>query len=115
MTELGFARTGSDPCVYVKHPGVDLLLTAVYVDDLIIASRNLASINEFKRQISVHFQMNDLGKINQCLGTRICQTPSEIRMDQTTAISDALCSFGMSDCKSVSTPLVPNTIYKPRS
>lgn len=58
--------THADPCVY--HDKGNQVLLLVYVDDIIIASRDGTAIKRLKAELSKIFTIKDLGKFKYCLG-----------------------------------------------
>ena len=70
MESGNFKQCTADPCVFVRSEGTDLAVVAVYVDDLIIATKTL-QVMKIKDDLSNHFKMKDLGKIHYCLGIAV--------------------------------------------
>lgn len=103
LKELGMTLTHADPCVYIDKNKSVLLLT--YVDDIVIASRDGALINRLKDELAKVFAVKDLGDIKYCLGIEVLRSGEEIHLSQTEYIRDILDKFGMTDCKTVRTPL----------
>eukprot|EP00795_Rhopilema_esculentum_P009995 gene9995-18622_t len=58
----------ADPCVYTKNTGSTMIIIIVWVDDIIIASSNMSSLNEVKSFLCQKFKMKDLGEIGWFLG-----------------------------------------------
>ena len=62
MINHGYARTTSDHCVFVKYFAEnDFVILLLYVDDMLIVSRNVGEINKLKKELSKSFAMKDLG------------------------------------------------------
>jgi len=54
-------RSLYDPCVYFrKLPSGEYIYLLLYVDDMLIASKNRSSIYKLKVQLSFEFEMKDL-------------------------------------------------------
>ena len=104
---LGFQSCPYEPCLYVKHYGSSLLLIAVYVDDLLIASNDISSMKQVKLEFCKHFKMKDLGEAKEFLGLRITRdlTKGTISINQTEYIDSVLKRFGMVDAKPSATPM----------
>jgi hypothetical protein len=45
-----------------------ILVTILYVDDLIILSSDVTKLKWLKSQLEKKFEMSDLGELNYCLG-----------------------------------------------
>ncbi|KAL5580804.1 hypothetical protein UlMin_013246 [Ulmus minor] len=80
----------------------------VYVDDLIITGDDEAKILRTKENLSVHFQMKELGQLKHFLGLEVDSTQEGIFLCQQKYSKDLLKRFGMLECKLISTPMEPN-------
>lgn len=105
LRRLGFTQTPRDPCLYVSDAHSEMIV-AVYVDDLMVAGKNIDQIQETKTKLSKEFRMKDLGRIHQFLGIRVIQDLAEenIWIGQANYILKLLTKFGMQDSHPVSTP-----------
>ncbi len=103
LKEMELTQIPSDPCVYVSTSRPKLIV-AVYVDDIILAGKCVASIQEAKRGLSSRFQMEDLGKLEHFLGIRVIQEEGKIWFGQPIYTAQLLQLFGMTDSKPVATP-----------
>ncbi|KAL5572018.1 hypothetical protein UlMin_021615 [Ulmus minor] len=108
MIRNKFVRSNYDSCVYVKWIeeglGVFLLL---YVDDMLIASKDKEEIRKLKRQLGNEFEMKDLGPAKKILGMEIIRDRKQgtLFVSQCGYLRKVLAKFGMSDSKAVQTPL----------
>ena len=108
MRKFGATPTNADPCVYYIGQGEDALLIAVYVDDILVISRNKGKITKFKEYLSQKFEIKDLGEPKYCLGIEFTRDGNRIAMQQRGYIRDVLERFRMTDSKPVSTPMDVN-------
>jgi hypothetical protein len=69
LKELGFEPNEADPCVFVNP--LTKAIIVVYVDDLILITRNTASMNDLKEKLLRRYKARDLGPIGFYLGIRI--------------------------------------------
>jgi len=109
LRSMDLKRCTSDPCVYYAKQGEDMILVAIYVDDVIIISKNVVSISKFKMDLMKEFEIRDLGEIHYCLGIEFEKSDCGYKISQKAYIKDILKKFGMEECKSVSTPMEPGT------
>lgn len=100
LLRIGYKRSLSDPCVYVKHK----IIIAIYVDDFLIFYSNLDDLNTIRNQLHGTFSMKDIGAAKYCLGITIHQMNDCIELDQSHYISNVLKQFGMNECKAAKTP-----------
>ncbi|KAM7516588.1 hypothetical protein LguiA_006171 [Lonicera macranthoides] len=108
MSEQGYRKTTSDHCVFVqKFSDDDLIILLLYVDDMLIVSRNPSRIKELKKQLSKSFAMKDLGIAKQILGIRIYRDreKKQLYLSQEKYIEKVLERFKMNKAKVVSCPL----------
>ena len=70
ITQLGFVKSNVDLCLYINGEGekVIYIYILIYVDDLLICSKNYKKIQIVKKLLSDRFKMKDLGEINEYLG-----------------------------------------------
>lgn len=106
LGKLHFRRLSSEPCVYFKSNGEELLIIGLYVDDIILFStKNSAMKSEVKKRLMQEFDMKDLGPANHIIGMRITRNEDCIFLDQSNYIKDILERFNMTDCKTAQTPM----------
>ena len=111
--EKGFQRSKSEPTLYVKHQGkADILIVALYVDDLVYTGNNKRVIEDFKKDMMKKYEMSDLGLLHYFLGIEIYQDDYGVFICQKKYAENILKKFGMLGCKPVDTPLVVNEKFK---
>ncbi|KAM1254549.1 hypothetical protein ACFX2G_029491 [Malus domestica] len=94
--------------LFVKANEGKLAIVLVYVDDLIITGDDEAEILQTKENLSVRFQMKELGQLKHFLGLEVDRTQEGIFLCQQKYAKDLLKKFGMLECKLISTPMEPN-------
>ncbi|WCJ18000.1 Transposon Ty1-LR1 Gag-Pol polyprotein [Euphorbia peplus] len=108
MKKIGYKRCEYDCCVYVKNldDGSSIFLL-LYVDDMLIAAKNMNDVVELKALLSQEFEMKDLGPAKKILGMEIRRDRSSRRLwlSQQGYVEKVLERFAMSNAKPVSTPL----------
>lgn len=110
MEREGFYRSHNDTCLYYRFSNNVKLYVLIYVDDLIIVGNDLEEVKSFKTQLSLYFKMKDVGPVSTYLGIKIEHdlTSGITTLNQTDYLKQVLERFGMSNCKSVSTPMDAN-------
>ena len=69
LKSIGFKHCENDRCIYVRNePDESLSYIALYVDDLLIANKNLEIVQSIKRAIASHWKARDLGEAKKFLG-----------------------------------------------
>jgi hypothetical protein len=112
LQKLNLRPLSTDKCIYMRktrrgNEG-NMVLIAVYVDDIIIASNSMEEINNLKENLAKIFQMKDMGQIKYCLGIEFNVKKNKVTMSQKKYVDDLLKRFGMENSKEVSTPMDPN-------
>lgn len=106
LTKLNFNKLPSEPCVYYKGQGREIVIIALYVDDIILFSSQKSLERDIvKEKLMSEFEMKDLGPAHQILGMRVCRNKEYITLDQSNYIQMVLSKFNMSDCKPSLTPM----------
>lgn len=110
LLDFGLKRSEIDQCVYFLNNRPEILIVAIYVDDLLIFSNDVTHENRLKEELSKNFEMKDLGEASSVLGVRITryEDDNSISIDQTHYIEEILKRFGMFECNPLSVPLDPN-------
>jgi hypothetical protein len=80
---------------------------------MIITGNDLAGISDLKHFLSNHFEMKDLGSLGYFLGLEISSDSDGYYLSQAKYASDLLACAGLTDSKTVSTPLEPNARLTP--
>ncbi|KAE8721159.1 hypothetical protein F3Y22_tig00016637pilonHSYRG00027 [Hibiscus syriacus] len=74
MIKIGYKRCEYDFCVYVKSLDDDsFIFLLLYVDDMLIAAKNMDDVIGLKTLLSQEFDMKDLGAAKKTLGMKICR------------------------------------------
>lgn len=115
LLHMGFKRLDADHSLYMWMEDGDILALVIHVDDIVIASNSMEVLKEFKDAMAQTFEMTDLGELSFYLGIKIERDRSKgvIRMSQAHYVAEVLERFGMSECKSVGTPLDTKTRLLP--
>ncbi|CAK9816458.1 Retrovirus-related Pol polyprotein from transposon TNT 1-94 [Anthophora quadrimaculata] len=110
ITVQGARRTEADPCVYVFGNDENRVIMVIYVDDIILASKNMKKLIEIKDLLKSKFEMTDSGPISEILGIRIERNgeTGSIKLSQARYIEGLIAKFNMQNAKVVSTPMESN-------
>ena len=106
--KLKFRACPSDPCIYTKYENDQIVIIALYVDDLLLAGNDLSAIAWIKGELSRRFEMKDLGEARIILGLEIIRDRNsrKVWLSQTKYATSVLERFGMGDCRPVTTPMI---------
>ncbi|MBW0523147.1 hypothetical protein O181_062862 [Austropuccinia psidii MF-1] len=104
LETAGFKAAISDPCVFYRKLEPPIWLF-IHVDDIAVFGKDLT---EFKLEIQKKFKTKLLGQADLLLGIKIHQDENSISLLQENYVESLLDLYGMSNCRPVATPLVPN-------
>ncbi|CAK9826054.1 Retrovirus-related Pol polyprotein from transposon TNT 1-94 [Anthophora retusa] len=114
LRNFGAEPTNADPCIYRIERGEESTIIAIYVDDILIAAQKPDDINRVRDHLSKHFEVNDLGDVECCLGIEFTRKGDKIQINQKGYIKDTVKNFGMTDCNPINTPMDPGTKLQKR-
>ncbi|MBW0549853.1 hypothetical protein O181_089568 [Austropuccinia psidii MF-1] len=101
----GFAASVSDPCVFFRTAPPPIWLF-FHVDDIAVFGRELSY---FKNDIKCEFDVKDIGEADLMLGIKLNRVNGGLILSQTHYVESVLALYGMSECRPVATPMVPNS------
>ena len=107
LQSFGLQETPQDPCLYSGKIKGKKTYLGLYVDDLVISSKDMNVIKYIKSSLSDLFTITDLGPLKYCLGYEIERDRGSnyLKMHQSAYISRILNRANMNDCKSSSVPM----------
>ena len=110
LIKLKFKRSFYDRCLYTRSsPSSIYLLT--YVDDVLVVGENLEHVQRFIKEFNEVFELSS-EKLSFFLGMQIDVSPDRgmIHIHQERYISELQDRFGLTNCKTCSTPLPPGIL-----
>ncbi|XP_021831951.1 uncharacterized protein LOC110771896 [Prunus avium] len=109
LPTLGFILSHSDPSLFVKHTGTDIVLLLFYVDDIIVTGSSSTLVQSVITDLGEAFDMKDMGKLTFFLGLEISYLSNgDIFVNQAKYLRDLLKKAAMVECKPCSTPAKPH-------
>jgi hypothetical protein len=102
-------RSKSDPNMYTKFDEKGyIVLTSLYVDDLIITGNVGKLIDEIKEQMSQVFEMKYLGELHYCPGLEVWRNVRPTFDCQSKYVREVLKRIKMDECKYSIAPMQEN-------
>ncbi|PHT52903.1 hypothetical protein CQW23_07365 [Capsicum baccatum] len=105
MLANGFKINECDKCVYIKDAPNHQVIICLYVDDMLIISRDTSDIKATKRMLESKFDMKDLGVADVILEIIIHVTPQGLALSQSHYIKKVLDKFKYLEFGIAKTPL----------
>ncbi|CAL2258193.1 unnamed protein product [Prunus armeniaca] len=107
LVSCGYVRSTSEAILYCKtKEDSGTLIVSIYVDDIVYIRSSEELIAKFKTEMMRRYEMTDLGLLYHFLGMAVIQTESCIFINHKKYALTLLNTFGLKQCKPVSTPLV---------
>lgn len=110
MISIRFQRSKYDSRIYQQGSSVENnIYLLLYVDDILIAGKELKDIGVLKNHLSKEFEMKDIGPARRILGIDITRNDSEkeIYLTQESYLKKVLQRYNMILSKKASVPLSP--------
>ncbi|GJT82259.1 uncharacterized mitochondrial protein-like protein [Tanacetum coccineum] len=95
---MGFLQCVHEKAVYKKVPNGELIIVAVYGDDLFVTGASLDLINEFKRRMAFQFEMLDIVVLTYYLGIEVSQGNDCVEIKQERYAMKILKEACMEEC-----------------
>ena len=109
LIQEGLQATPEDTCVFVRRKGKNTLLVCLYVDDGLVCGNDVNQVSAFLKKLSNEFEIT-IAEPSHYVGMEISRDrqAKKIMISQRGYISRVLERFGLSDCKSLATPMDPS-------
>ena len=79
----GFSKCPHEHVLYCKmHKNGDILIVCLYVNDLIFTGNHLSLFEDFKKAMTMEFEMTDIGLMAHYLGIEVKQMEDGIFISQ---------------------------------
>lgn len=113
LKDIGFKNSGVDPCLYIldKNSVDKNVYIVLYVDDLIICTKDIHSLKLYKNCLLKEFSMTDLQEIKLFLGIKVERCEGKLTLDQSLYLNGVLSKFSMSDCNPSKSPFPSKLDY----
>ena len=102
-----------DSALFLYRTDKCLILLLLFVDDMIITGDDLSGIQELKDFLSQQFEMKDLGHLSYFQGLEITHSTDGLYITQAKYASELLSQAGLTDSKTVNTPVKLNAHLTP--
>jgi hypothetical protein len=108
IIKQGFVQSKSDYSLFTRIQGTTFIALLVYVDDILIASNDMPSVNTLKDSLHAEFKLKDLGNLKYFLGLEVARSAKGISLCQRKYALDILSDSGMLGSKPVAIPMEQN-------
>jgi len=107
ITSYGFVENTVDRCIYMKVSESMFIILVLYVDDILLATNNVAMLHDVKKFLSNNFEMKDIGEASYVIGIKIFHDISQglLGLSQKSYINKVLERFKMDKCSAGIIPI----------
>ncbi|NAU33259.1 hypothetical protein EE082_27735, partial [Klebsiella pneumoniae] len=74
LISLGFTKGHVDTTLFIKRVGEDILVTQIYVDDILFGATKESLCSEFAKTMRKEFEMSLMGELTYFLGLQVKQS-----------------------------------------
>ncbi|GMJ13708.1 hypothetical protein HRI_005040000 [Hibiscus trionum] len=106
ILKCGFVQSPSDHSLFTKGTGDDFIALLVYVDDVVLAGKNLLLLEAVQDFLQSHFKLKLLGPLKYFLGFEIAMNDTGISLSQRHYTLQLLEDTGCLGKKPAETPII---------
>ncbi|KAF5481944.1 hypothetical protein F2P56_002554 [Juglans regia] len=105
LLQLGFHASKADSSLFIFHARSTTIFILIYVDDIIVTSLVLTTIDELLALLQNDFAVKDLGDVNFFLSIELQRLPEGLLLSLLQYILDLLRTTKMLEAKPISSPM----------
>jgi hypothetical protein len=115
LAELDLYPIFADTCVFVRKDR--RLIIGMYVDDMVILTDDIKTIQSFKAGIAKRWEIKDLGEVKKILGLEVTRDREKrtIKISQTAYADEIITEYGLTDAREAKTPPASMETLEPAS
>lgn len=117
VSSFGFQKFDGDLCLDVKETANQKsMIIPLYVDDPLLAGKNMKIILQMKQELNSRLEKKDLGEAKVCIGLEISRNRNNrnLFLSQTKYTKRILLKSEMNMCKPVATPMDDSMSHEKR-
>jgi transposase InsO family protein len=111
LEKLGFKASNADPGLYIKKTQTGFVYLVVYVDDILIISKDPVAATEAKNALMSTFDIRDLGDAKYFLGMELIRSRKNrtLKIVQQRMVEELVSKYGLTNAKTKGVPMSPST------
>ena len=113
ISQLGYIASHYDSALFIRRTEKCTILLLLYMYDMIIIGNNLSGIQELKDFLYQQFEMKDLVHLSYFLSFEIIHSTDGLYITQVKYTFEPLSQAGLTDNKTVNTPVELNVHMTP--
>src|ERR1044072_5536153 len=104
LLDHGYHKGGNDKTLFVKKDKGKLMITQIYVDDIVFGGMSSQMVEHFVQQMKSEFEMSLVGELNCFLGVQVKQMEDSIFVSQSKYAKNIVKKFGLENASHKRTP-----------
>ncbi|XP_038983646.1 uncharacterized mitochondrial protein AtMg00810-like [Phoenix dactylifera] len=113
LTQQGFTPSAYDSALFLRRSEAGIILLLLYVDDMVITGDDMSGIHTLQQFLGQQFEMKDLGSLSYFLGLEVTSSSDGYYLSQAKYASELISRAGLTDSKTVDSPLEMNAKLLP--
>ena len=107
---MGFNASDADPGLYIAQYKEEHIFNLVYMDDILIAAKDMAAVASIKERLTFSFDVRDLGEAKYFLGMSLDRSRQKhtLKMSQQGLTSELVDKYGLKEGKTKCMPTSPD-------
>lgn len=105
---IGFIQLNGGPSILTRKSadGIEFSIVSVYVDNFLLASNTIGTLELLKQLLAKEYDMKDMGEVKTIIGWQITRDSvmGTMKIDQSAFIRDLVIEEGLTDCNA---PVIP--------
>ena len=104
---IGFIQLNGDPSILIRRADDEISIVSVYVDDFLLASNTMATLNALKASLAREYDTKDLDEVETIIGWQIHRdhAAGTLKIDQSAFVRDLVLEEGLTDCNANVIPM----------
>ena len=95
LVKKGYSRGGFYRTLFMKQSNNDVIMTQIYVDDIVFSATSHGMVDHFVKHMSFEFEMSLVGKLTYFLTLQVKQTGNGTYISQTKYAKNLVKRFGL--------------------
>ena len=108
MIEQSYEKGGVDKTLFIKKDKFDIIITQIYVDDIVFGSTSNSKLDAFVNRMKNEFEMSMVGELTYFLGLPVKQMNKGIFISQSKYAKNLVKKFSLKNSKCLRTLMGTN-------
>lgn len=106
LRDKGSEKLRCESCIYIRTSGGETEIVAIYVDDLLLITKNKATMKMLKERVASGFKSKDVGEVHYILGLKVKRHRANRKLwiDQEVNADNVIKKFNMENVNLSETP-----------